>query len=302
MNKLNDKYLRQALSRREARRTRPEVPSDFCDSIMQEIAHEKAAPKHWRWMSAAAGLLIIIGIAATLWMTGGQEPTNSSMLTETEQPQPINPDTIVAKRQIAQTAEPEPKNTEANHGEANHGDRLRDSMRSLNHGPVPVIRQEPQRDAADSNLQYAAYTTEQDSNYQAPSRMDEFIAKMAEYNKVKGIALDCAPDRADSTVVSTVYVFEDKQEFALFARLLQAACWYDSKTPGYLLNFSHQQFFFTLKDLRKGEKYLWIADRLAGGRILLFSTHSPIEADVSSACYQNYREQLTHNNFSTLQL
>ena len=111
----------------------------------------------------------------------------------------------------------------------------------------------------------------------------------------------CTMDSNDSTAISTAYVFEDKQELNLFGRLLQAACWYDSKTPGYLLNFSNQQFFFTLKDLHKNEKYLWIAERIAGGRILLFSSHSPIEANVSSVCYQNYREQLTHTNFSTLQ-
>ena len=113
--------------------------------------------------------------------------------------------------------------------------------------------------------------------------------------------LNCSSDKGvDSTIVSTAYVFEDKEEYDLFARLLQAACWYDSNTPGYLLSYSHQQFFFTLKDLRKGEKYLWIAERLVGERILLFSTHSPIETTVSSVCYQNYREQLTHTNFSTL--
>jgi hypothetical protein len=131
--------------------------------------------------------------------------------------------------------------------------------------------------------------------------MDEFIAKMADYNKAKTVTLDCITDDGDSTVVSTAYVFDDKQELDLFGRLLQAACWYDSKTPGYLLTFSHQQFFFTLKDLHKNEKYLWIAERIIGGRILLYSTHSPIEANVSSACFQEYREQLTHTNMSTLQ-
>ena len=118
---------------------------------------------------------------------------------------------------------------------------------------------------------------------------------------MKAVPLNCSSDKGvDSTIVSTAYVFEDKEEYDLFARLLQAACWYDSNTPGYLLSYSHQQFFFTLKDLRKGEKYLWIAERLVGERILLFSTHSPIETTVSSVCYQNYREQLTHTNFSTL--
>ena len=131
--------------------------------------------------------------------------------------------------------------------------------------------------------------------------MNEFIAKMADYHEVEAVPLDCTGG-SDSIAVSTAYVFEDKQELDLFGRLLQAACWYDSKTPGYLLNFSQQQFFFTLKDLHKHEKYLWIAERIVGGRILLFSTHSPIEADMSSACYQNYREQLTHTNFNTKHL
>ena len=150
------------------------------------------------------------------------------------------------------------------------------------------------------NLHYAAYSPAEDSTYQAPSRMVEFITKIADYNKVKAVPLTCSIGSDDSTAVSMAYVFEDKEELNLFGRLLQAACWYDSKTPGYLLNFSHQQFFFTLKDLRKNEKYLWIAERIIGDRILLFSSHSPIGADVSSVCFQNYREQLTHTNYSTL--
>ena len=121
--------------------------------------------------------------------------------------------------------------------------------------------------------------------------MDAFIAKLADYNEVKPISLDC--NNSDSTVVSKAYLFEDSQELDLFARLLQVACWYDSKTPGYLLNFSHQQFFFTLKDVRKGQKYLWMAERIGGGRILLQSTRSTINVVPSPACYQDLREKLT---------
>ena len=154
----------------------------------------------------------------------------------------------------------------------------------------------------DENLHYAALIDTDDTvKYQAPSRVDDFIAKMAEYNKVKAVHLDCSGSARDTSIVGTAYIFDDTQELDLFGRLLQVACCYDSKTPGYLLNFSHQQFFFCLKDLRKGEKYLWIAERINGGRILLFSTHSPIEAEVSSACFQEYREQLTHTNIKTLQ-
>ena len=127
--------------------------------------------------------------------------------------------------------------------------------------------------------------------------MDEFIAKLAEFNKVKAVPLHCSSDPDDSTIVSTAYVFEDGQKLDLFARLLQVACWYDTKTPGYLINFSRQQFFFTLKDLRKGEKYIWITERLMDGRILLFSTHSPIEASASLTCYQAFLEQLTNTDY-----
>ena len=59
--------------------------------------------------------------------------------------------------------------------------------------------------------------------------------------------------------------------------------------------------YFTLKDQHKGEKYLWMAERLVDGRILLLSSHSPIASKVSAACYQNYLEQLTHIHTNTIQ-
>ena len=265
MNKLKDKDLREALIRKEAQRTKPEVPVDFCDSIMEEIAPKQSRRRpYWRWMAIAASLLLLIGIGVTLFPFN-EQPDPSPLIVQT----------------VRTNTKPAPK-----------------PAKISPKAPVDTV---VVSQYTDPNLHYAAYTSVDDSTYQAPSRMDEFITKMADYNKVKGVPLMCTMDSNDSTAISTAYVFEDKQELNLFGRLLQAACWYDSKTPGYLLNFSHQQFFFTLKDLHKNEKYLWIAERIAGGRILLFSSHSPIEANVSSVCYQNYREQLTHTNFSTLQ-
>ena len=66
MNVLEDKDLRVALSRREARRPKTEVPADFCDGIMQEIAPKKVRPMLWRWMSAAAAILLLIGVGMTV--------------------------------------------------------------------------------------------------------------------------------------------------------------------------------------------------------------------------------------------
>ena len=284
MNELNDKDLREALSRREARRTKPEVPADFCDGIMQEIVPRRSRRPLWRWVAVAASLLLLIGIGVAL-VPFNKQTEAGSLIVQTVQP--VRTDstgtpskqTVKSAQAVCTTTSPTPK-------------------------PVTITPKAPVDTVAvslhtDPNLHYAAYSPEEDSTYQAPSRMVEFITKIADYNKVKAVPLMCSIGSSDSTAVSMAYVFEDKEELNLFGRLLQAACWYDSKTPGYLLNFSHQQFFFTLKDLRKNEKYLWIAERLIGGRILLFCTHSPIEADVSSVCYQNYREQLMHTNYST---
>ena len=284
MNELNDKDLREALSRREARRTKPEVPADFCDGIMQEIVPRRSRRPLWRWVAVAASLLLLIGIGVAL-VPFNKQTEAGSLIVQTVQP--VRTDstgtpskqTVKSAQAVCTTTSPTPK-------------------------PVTITPKAPVDTVAvslhtDPNLHYAAYSPEEDSTYQAPSRMVEFITKIADYNKVKAVPLMCSIGSSDSTAVSMAYVFEDKEELNLFGRLLQAACWYDSKTPGYLLNFSHQQFFFTLKDLRKNEKYLWIAERIIGGRILLFSTHSPIEADVSSVCYQNYREQLMHTNYST---
>jgi hypothetical protein len=73
------------------------------------------------------------------------------------------------------------------------------------------------------------------------------------------------------------------------------ACCYSDETPGYHLNFSHQQFFFELKDQRRQLQYRWIAERI-NGRILLYGTNAPIGAQTTSACYQEYRNELMHTN------
>lgn len=138
---------------------------------------------------------------------------------------------------------------------------------------------------------YASRVIMTDSIYQ-PSRMDEFIAKMADFQQVQALPLDCTCLK-DTTVVNTAYLFPDKKEVNVFGRLLQAACSYDDSSPGYLLNYSHQQFFFTLEDTQKRQRYLWIAERINGDRILLFCTHAPLDAATSSACYYLVKEELT---------
>ena len=150
----------------------------------------------------------------------------------------------------------------------------------------------------DENLHYASNVINDTvDNYQSPSRMEEFIVKIANYHHIKCDSLSCAIGKDDSDVVSTAYVFPDTEELDLFRRLLQAVCWYDDKMPGYLLNYSHQQFFFCLKDMRKGLKYLWIAERVRN-KILLYSTHSPLDAEVSSDGFREYRDKLANTSIN----
>lgn len=150
----------------------------------------------------------------------------------------------------------------------------------------------------DENLHYASNVINDTvDNYQSPSRMEEFIVKIANYHHIKCDSLSCAIGKDDSDVVSTAYVFPDTEELDLFRRLLQAACWYDDKMPGYLLNYSHQQFFFCLKDMRKGLKYMWIAERVRN-KILLYSTHSPLDTEVSSDGFREYRDKLTNTSIN----
>ena len=294
-----DTDLREALRRKYA--DTPKLPADFMTKMRQQAEPEPARKVTlWRWVATAACLIVIIGIGYLFSRiynpTDGRNEfeIRNSTLSKYQFGRTTKNENLMAE-QVKSEQGAFPLAVHPARTKANKPPKADESVMKTSSQPIvePV--------AADENLHYAAYSPAEDSAYQAPSRMDEFIAKMAAYNKVKAVALDCTSGSGDSTIVSTAYVFADKEDFDLFARLLQAACWYDSKTPGYLLNFSHQQFFFTLKDLRKCEKYLWIAERLMDGRILLFSTHSPIETEVSAACYQTYREQLTHTKLSSLQ-
>lgn len=159
----------------------------------------------------------------------------------------------------------------------------------------PAKSDETYDEPTDPNLHYASNELTKDTvPYQDPARVDSFIAKLAANYDVKQGELKCSQP-AGSNVVSSVYVFPDNKEIDLFNRLLQVACCYKNETPGYFLNFSHQQFFFELKDMRKQLKYRWIAERV-NGKILFYGTHAPLGTKESSACYQEYRDELMHIN------
>ena len=251
----------------------------------------KARSMHlWRNLSIAASILFKIGIGITLTLTDWQEPNSSSAVAEAapqaeavRQLRTISPKASDSQsegvglpvrgcRTVAKAVEPSQQEREA----------VKESRQVM----TPKSMSNPSYHYASQEL------TKDTLPYQDPSRVDEFVAKMAAYHQVQEGELTCSASM-DSTMASTVYVFPDNKETDVFGRLLQVACWYSDETPGYLLSFSHQQFFFELKDMRQQLQYRWIAERV-NGKILLYGTHAPLGTKESSACYQEYRDELMH--------
>ena len=254
---------------------------------------EKQAPvikrMYPRWMAAAASLLIIICVGAVL-LWSNNEQLSSDAVAKTE-------------KQACKTTEGHienapslkmPDSPSEGIGQTADSRRTNDEKKEE---PEKIIvnTAADEADEIDPYLHYASHEEKIDTMpYQDPARVNEYIAKLAEANNVKEGTLKCSLP-CDSNVVSAVYVFPDKDEINLFGRLLQLACWYKSETPGYRLTFSNQQFFFELKDMRRQLHYHWIAERI-NGKILFYATHAPLGTNVSSACYQEYCNELMHIN------
>jgi len=277
----NERYkdtdLREALRRKYA--DTPQLPAGFMNNMERKTNPPMTRPvRRWWWVAAAASVLLIIGIGVTMMPIEERMPTAPKVVAKMEPQQ-----TSVV------TTQEEPREEKIVISQKNHQNKLHNSKQ--NQKTVPVIPTVEPED--DHHLHYASAELTKDTlPYQNPARVDEFIAKMAAYNHVKQGELECTQP-AGSNVVSSVYVFPDNKEIDVFGRLLQVACCYSDETPGYLLSFSHQQFFFELKDMRQQLQYRWIAERV-NGKILLYGTHAPLGTKESSACYQDYRDELMH--------
>ena len=288
----NDTDLREALHRKYA--DTPQLPADF----MAKMEHRMDAKpvgktrRLWPWLSAAACILLIIGIGLHVQFSDWTRPVAQS---DTSNHSIGHVQSFNRTRPVAQSGRPNPPigaPQSINRGAPTHqSGRLNDSIEA----PQPINRGAPveKQVATDSDpdLHYAAADLTKDTiPYQDPARVDDFISQLADYHQVKQGHLTCSTP-LDSNVVSRVYVFPDKQEIDVFGRLLQVACSYSDATPGYHLYFSHLQFFFELQDVRKHLQYRWIAERV-NGKILLYSTNAPLGVNTSSACYQEYRDEL----------
>ena len=281
---MNEKYkdtdLREALRRKYA--DTPKLPADF---MKDTLPRREGRTRVLRWMAAAACLLLICGVGLTL-MPKDEPAKTAQMIVKQTTPTPVpkseTPSSQAENSQFQSqklsVPKPETKPKQVQTKPLPQPLPREGSTESLPSGRLEGV----------PNLHYAAHS----ATYQDPSRVDEFIEKMAAYHNVKEGQLKCGAAN-DSNVVSRVYVFPDKKEVDVFGRLLQVACCYSDETPGYHLNFSHQQFFFELKDQRRQLQYRWIAERI-NGRILLYGTNAPIGAQTTSACYQEYRNEFMY--------
>ena len=290
---MNEKYkdtdLREALRRKYA--DTPKLPADFMKELTPNPSPRVGRTRVLRWMAAAACLLVVVGVGLT--MLHKEKPAKpEQIIAQQTKPRPVPvKDTPTSNGENSQLKSHEvPAQVKVTAPKQVAMKRQKAEMKA-----EPVQETYIEEVADDSNLHYAAHNpTEETVPYQDPARVDEFIEKMAAYHNVKEGQLKCGAAN-DSNVVSRVYVFPDKKEVDVFGRLLQVACCYSDETPGYHLNFSHQQFFFELKDQRKQLQYRWIAERI-NGKILLYGTNAPIGAQTTSACYQEYRNELMHTN------
>lgn len=310
MTTYKDSDLREALRRKYA--DMPSMPADLGERLMQRVeAHEQnSKPRRARLygvigsIAASVVLMIMFGVG-----THRHKPLPTG---EKEQPVIVHKgggtslDNNVAhaeqcaRQHAAGTKASQPVLTAMAHAPLKHReadrtqtDKSEAAEQTLQDAPTMVQPSSVQH-PIDAQWHYASHVSSTDSSYISPVRMDEYVRKLAAYNGVKPETLDCNTDSTHTASVCEAYVFPDTKEVDVFGRLLLAAIAYDDTMPGYLFNYTHQQIFFTLNDLRLRRRYLWIAERIAGDRILLYCANSPIGAEVPSECYQKFRNKLTN--------
>ena len=284
----SDTHLREAVSRREQQL--PPIPADLNERVLKRIdtARETSKRRYWPYINAAiaACLLVLFGVGAMVWFNR-QEDTVKPIALQQVKPTSIASDTI--ERTNKAEGKPYTADVQTVQRPCTHRTRpvYKTESDAAEQDRKAVGRTEPA--VKDDNLHYASLEAE-DTAYQAPSLMDDFIAKLAEYHHIETEVL------SDSTAHSVAYVFPDNDKVRLFDRLLQVASSYGYDSPGYRLTISQQQLMFSLEDRRLRQRHLWLAERIGGGRIILYATHAPIGRSVSSECYQNFREKITHTN------
>lgn len=310
MTTYKDTDLREALRRMYA--DTPPMPEDLNERLMKrKEAREQKIQHHRRWpypVIATAAASVLLMIVGGVWVNRQKPlPTAEEVQPKREYKtekmsfdsktanagQTVEPH--IAEKELPETAPTAKRHSSLKHREAINKQTDEGETEKQNIQVAAVIDQPSSAQSpSDAHLHYASNVTSADSTYISPVLMDEYIRKLAAYNGVKPETLDCDADSTYTNQTCEAYVFADTKETDVFGRLLLAAIAYDDTMPGYLFNYTHQQFFFTVIDQRTERRFLWVAERIAGDRILLYSASLPIGADVPSECFQKYRNKLTN--------
>ncbi len=131
--------------------------------------------------------------------------------------------------------------------------------------------------------------------YQDPARVTLFIKELAKVYSADSIRLDCETPKGEGEL-EVAYLFADNEEQDIIGRLLQVACWYSNRHPGYHLSLNDKQFFFQLEDSWENIHYQWMAERVKG-RILLHCSHTAAHSSVFSTCYREFRDEIEDNPY-----
>ena len=275
--------------------------AEYDADVSEQLSRRKSVilPVYAKWL-VAASVALLIGLFCFNHVARNEENVIAEVkINHAVEQKVVNNDTVSKEpADNQQTKKTDKKVKISLDHKTNKHHLLSENISKIQEKPVQDMLQPTSDNTELSNehLHHASTVTNDNlDNYQAPSRMEEFIVRLANYHHIKGDTLYCTSDKNDSTVICTAYVFEDTNETSLFRQLLLAACWYDDKTPGYLLNCSQQQFFFFLKDMRIGLKYLWIAERVKD-KILLYTTRSPLDTEVSSEYFIEYRDKISNTS------
>ena len=171
-NRLSDTDLREALRRKEDARPPDDVPDDFVDGVLAKIdanidatTDAESAPKTikiWRWVAAAAGIALIVGIGALMMTMGNDAAQPIASVTESE------------------TYSPKRSPYIANEVEQ----------------PQQIVVNTPKKREQTPKTEPAAPQKADRKPGTSPAKMDELIASLAKMQGAEKKVFDCETDEA----------------------------------------------------------------------------------------------------------
>ena len=299
-----DNNLREAIARRS--RKCPQMPPDLNERLMERVGKKprRSFPIVAKWLSAAACLMAALFIGKALL---DKRQTAVPQVAKTDAPAAIKTETtLVAQAEprkepkaemptMARADAPMTKATPPIEKVAKPIEKVTvaEEDTTTEEAPAYLIDLQPTIPVAEETPRpiYASIDEEadEDSTYQSPGKVDEFIAQLAANYGVSQELPDSIAT-GDSNISNAIYVFPDSKQAEVMTRLMQIACWYGNTSPGYKLFMTQQQFLFELDDTRKGRRHMWFAEK-ANKCTLLYCASAPIGDIISTACYLEFKEK-----------